>query len=338
MPRDDGSDLRRVFALKSFPDLDAMSLADIALLAQNAYEVFTPAGTVIARVDQPIEQVHFVVRGRFDLTRTGPTGRVTEHVDEHDVFGLVGALAGVPSRYDGVAAVDTWSLVLYADELTDLVEDHFMLLVAVLRALGRAMLDELLALPALAFPTFCSSAPALHPGPLGLSERILWLYHEPFGFGAGQIQPVAALARAAEEVAFPAGTKLWEAGAAADELIFVLSGKVHARRADGVGVDFGNGAPLGGLECLADLPRWYGATCTTDVRGLRIRPRDMFDVFEDHTDAGVRMVRAVALALDGLRSRQHGLGVMLPGATLSATVPVGPPSRSGPLPGLSERP
>jgi CRP-like cAMP-binding protein len=66
---------------------------------------------------------------------------------------------------------------------------------------------------------------------------------------------------------------------------------------------FGPSSSVGGIDSLAGLPRWYSARAGTDVVALRSDVENLLDVFEDHPDIGIEMLRVLARTLMTLQAR-----------------------------------
>ena len=301
--------------MRTFTGFEDLPLADINVLARAMSEVFLPAGTVVAQADVALDRVYLILRGHLAIDRSGllAAARKAEQqaplptdadqppllLGERSMYGLVSVLAQEPARANAFAHEDTWAYAIDAAVLFELLEEHFTLLLAMLAGLGRGVLAELNLLPRIEEPFACPELVIpVSPAPLGLGERIMLLFQQPLGLGAERIQPVAAMAQLAQELSLPEGAPLWNIGEPSDVLYFIISGTVEADRGDGTPFIVKSGMPVGGLECLAQLPRWFHATAKTPLRVLQLRTHDILDVFEDHTDAALGVTTALASLLE----------------------------------------
>ena len=115
-------------------------------------------------------------------------------------------------------------------------------------------------------------APRRAPTPereLDLVERIFFLRQAP-PFTRTSINALAELSRAVVEVRFEPGTVLWSEGFSSRGIFPVVSGLVHAASPRfGFEMGVGAGQPLGIVEALAQIPRWYEATVVEPTVVLR---------------------------------------------------------------------
>ena len=119
-------------------------------------------------------------------------------------------------------------------------------------------------------------------GELDLVERIFFLRHAP-PFRHSSIGALAELSRGLTQTRFPAGRELWANGDPATWALTVVSGEVSCQ-VPGRAEPFvaGPGFPLGGLESVATLPRWFRAEARGTVVGLQGQVEGLIDVFEDN--------------------------------------------------------
>jgi CRP-like cAMP-binding protein len=117
---------------------------------------------------------------------------------------------------------------------------------------------------------------------LDLVERIFFL-RQAAPFVHSSIDALAELSRGLVEVRYDPGTSLWQRGDPAQSIQMIVSGKVACTPADARSrFVLGAGAPLGGIESIAELPRWYDALTETRVVALSGDVEGLIDVFEDH--------------------------------------------------------
>ena len=117
-------------------------------------------------------------------------------------------------------------------------------------------------------------------GELDLVERIFFIRQGPI-FGRASINALAEVSRAMSEVQFEAGTPLWSDGDPSGWLLLLVDGTIRCTLGR-ESFRFGPGMPPGGLESLAEWPRWYTAVTETPVRALHGHMETLLDVFEDN--------------------------------------------------------
>lgn len=99
-------------------------------------------------------------------------------------------------------------------------------------------------------------------------ERVAVLRHvEMFSHAPGRV--LAGLARVLDEVDFPAGAVLMEAGAVEDWLFVLVEGEVEVTRQDRW-IRMGPGTTIGELDLLDPRGRSATITARTPVRALRL--------------------------------------------------------------------
>jgi CRP-like cAMP-binding protein len=303
--------LERMLHIKRIPMLAGLSNADVAILADAARERFFPKGAVVFRQGEPVGSVHFVVHGGLGTLRRG------------EQVGLVGPGGGVgglalfardPLGSQVVADTDTLTLELDADTVWELLEDRFSILHHLLRANSRRAIDLVTRLrldPTAGMPE--CPLERRDTGDIDLVDRILFLRRLSV-FERSSISGLADLGRAMAQVRFEAGTTLWQEGEAAPSVFLIRSGFVRARRAGGEEFRPGPGFPLGALEALGEVPRWYEAMTETPVVALQAHASALVDVFEDNFEMAMDYLAVIAQStlrvLDWTAAR--GEAVLLP--------------------------
>jgi CRP-like cAMP-binding protein len=289
--------LRRLLALRQFEVFSSVDLDELAFVAENLTDVTIPAG---ARLDPHPATLHFLVEGRLapDATSAKRASDLdTAGWGPRERFGWLEILARRPPP-PAVAVVESRSLALAAHDFFEVLEDSFGLLRAILRELAA----RLACTPAVAAPPL-SAELRLPSGPLSLVERLIVLRrHLPFI--GGNLQALSAIARAAEEVRWPAGTTIAREGEPAETASIVVAGtlreqRVLSSRGEGVSIDriVGPGQAWGSLETLGGLRHPATIEASTDVRALVCSGATILDILEDHTDLGLGMIAAFAGAL-----------------------------------------
>lgn len=122
-------------------------------------------------------------------------------------------------------------------------------------------------------------------------------------FSAGKPAGSAAtyLAQVMRDEVFPAGTALYRKGDAADELFFIVRGRVRQSVKGAPSWEFEGGAVIGLLDVLQDRLHARTAEAVTDVHALVLKADDYFDVLEDHFEFTRSSILSMADALHALR-------------------------------------
>ena len=131
-------------------------------------------------------------------------------------------------------------------------------------------------------------------------------------FAKARVEALADLAQETEEVRYPAGATLWKVGDSSDHALMLMSGVVRCQT-EGSSQNFGldPGSTVGGIDSLADEPRWFSAVAETDVRALRVGVEQLLDVIEDNIDMGIQLLRVLAIGLDQLQTLVEDKGQAL---------------------------
>jgi CRP-like cAMP-binding protein len=193
-----------------------------------------------------------------------------------------------------VADEDTLTLELDADTVWEALEDRFSILHHLLRANSRRSIDLITRFeldPAAGMPG-CPFEPR-DTGDIDLVDRILFLRRMSV-FERSSISALADLGRAMAQVRFEAGTTLWHEGEPGPGVFLIRSGFVRARSARGLEFRPGPGFPLGALEALGEVPRWYEAVTETPVVALQGHASALVDVFEDNFEMAMDYLAVIA--------------------------------------------
>jgi CRP-like cAMP-binding protein len=282
-----------MLSLKRIPMLAGLLPEDLTVVAEHGRERFFPKGSVLLREGEPIPALYAVLDGRVHLARKG---RVLGHVRSTGFVGGVGMFARDPEGLSAVAETDTLVLELEMDATLEIFEDHFSILHHVLREVCRWFLDLVARLPSPLyreiFPSF--DAPLAPTGDLDLVERIL-LLRQVSPFAHASVSALAELSRGMAEVSFPAGTRLWDERETSGTVLLLVSGTIECTARGGAAtIRSGPGAPLGGVESMAERPRWYTATTLTRATALQGSIEGLIDVFEDNFEMAMDYLAAMA--------------------------------------------
>jgi CRP-like cAMP-binding protein len=145
-------------------------------------------------------------------------------------------------------------------------------------------------------PPFPRVEGVLPPRDLDLVERILFL-RQTSAFSKSSINALAELSRGLSEVSFDPGVTLWREGEPSAGTLLLLSGRVRCTSESGVAFEAGPGIPLGSIDAVAGLPRWFHALTETRVVALHADREALIDVFEDNTDMAFDYLAVLAKAL-----------------------------------------
>jgi CRP-like cAMP-binding protein len=271
--------LERLLHLKRVPMLSGLSAADLAVVADAATERFLPAGSVVFREGEPVGSVHFVVAGALATFRRGlRVGRVGPGAG----VGGLAVFARDPLGSRVVADEDTLTLELDADAVSDVLDDHFPILNHILREISRRAIDLVVRFrldPTVGVPE--CPIDGGEDGGIDLVDRIFFLRRMTV-FQRASITALAELARSMAQVRFEPGTVLWREGEPAPSIFLVRSGWLRAQGSTGFRFRPGPGFPLGALEALGEVPRFYEAVAETPVVALQGPMNVLVDVFEDN--------------------------------------------------------
>lgn len=304
--------VERIIALRRFPGFVNLRPAEIAAIAAFAQEQLFPAGTAITKPGRPVQSIYFIVEGHVDYLEEGEPVR---RWGPHDVIGGMAAMTQDPAGQHFVAVEDVIAFEVGYDDMLDVFEDHFTILVAVLGGMSRAMLEARreLGLDGGYEPALAPEVPPHSLPHLTLVEKILFLRNMQ-DLGRHDVEVMAELARGATEWRYDAGTSLWRAGDSSDYYLFIVAGCVAGDvPAEGVTeqgaprpaqrIRLGANSPIGIMDAIAGVPRWYTAVAETDVVVLRVDVGDLIDILEDHTELAVKMLRRLASTVLELRRR-----------------------------------
>lgn len=296
--------LERLLYLKRAPLLAGLAASELLALAEAASERYVAKGSVLFREQDAASSLHLVVEGTLAHSRYGErlaTLGPGAGVGELPVL----ARSAMGSRAE--AETDALTLEIDADALAEVLEDRFQIVQYLLRELSRRALELVRRKrldPASVFPE--PSTGVIDGGGGDLVDRLLLLRRMPV-FERTSVTALAELARAMANVRYEAGTWLWHEGEPSERLALVTSGRVEASGTGGVSFTAGPGFPLGGLEAVAQAPRWFDARALTPVVALQAPTDVLVDLFEDNFEMAMdylALLAAAALRVESLGSLQ----------------------------------
>jgi CRP-like cAMP-binding protein len=197
---------------------------------------------------------------------------------------------------EAIAEQDTLVLELDADDVFEILEDRFTILHHIMREMAREIVKVAKRLPPGSQPPFPRVERLLPPRDLDLVERILFLRQSP-AFSRSSINALVELSRGLSEVSFDPGVTLWREGEPATGALLLLSGSVRCTSESGIAFETGPGVPLGSIDSVAELPRWFHALTETRVVALHADKEVLIDVFEDNTDMAFDYLAVLAKSL-----------------------------------------
>jgi CRP-like cAMP-binding protein len=287
--------LRRLYG--SEPRIPA---APLAALAAHVATVRIPAGTELHSPTEPVSDTYLVVEGELVVRYLG--GRPKPFGPQSGV-GILPALAKVDHGYHSWASRDSVALTLRIEDMLEVYEDHFELMHASLRALAREGIELRRQLrPHAGFSNVMLESPTCPVQPLDLVERVLCLRRN-FGLGHSHVDELAELARGASEVRYAAGTPLWAAGAPAESMLLMMCGSVRGHTPEGLDFQLGAGDIVGGVDMVAEQPRWFDATVQEDMVALSFNREGLIDLLEDQPELGFDFLKLMATTLLSLRAQ-----------------------------------
>ncbi len=290
-----GLHTERVVALRGFPGWAELSPGDLSVVAEHARDRFFPAGAVMVPESEPVRSVFLIVRGDVRVACAGHTAR---DVRSRTLVGHIPVLSRSSRRIVATAVTDVVALEVAADVLRDLLADNFVLLWSTLSELARMVISIHLELGEGAGFAGAKRREGLTPPPTLLDKLSLLLKSETFA--GARVESLADLAREATVVHLSDDTELWQAGDPATTMLLPLQGEVHATSMRGQQFTFGAGDSVGGLDVLAEQPRWYTARAAGSLTALEIDADALYDVMELHPDLALANLRGIATHVDDL--------------------------------------
>lgn len=305
MPSDEGGSrhFERLLHLRRLDSIGSLPAADLALVAEYAHERFFPGGSVLMRAGEPVPAIHFLVSGQVRVARHGRDLGVAR---QGAGIGSLALLAQDPEGVQAVAQGDALTLEIEADAVQEVFEDRFPILHHVLRDVSRRLAQAIQ-----------RHGPGLFPDPwqvplrvptrsLDLVERLVLLRAAP-PFARASLTTLADMARAMREVRFERGALLWSEGDRASHTLLLVDGVVRCRSRDGrLDFTFGPGAPVGTLDMVAEMPRFFEARAETPVLALHGRVEELIDVLEDNHRMAMEFLAALTRQLLVLLEKGYG--------------------------------
>jgi CRP-like cAMP-binding protein len=283
--------MERLLHMRKLPVLGSLLPGDLGLIAEQTRTRFFRSGDALLREGEPIGAVHIIVegvvqmrRGPNDLGQTAPGAGV----------GGLGFLARDEDGISAVAETDVITLELEGDTLDEILEDRFSILQHMLRETSRRLIDLWHQAPREALAAQVRMSAPGFEGELDLVERMLFL-RESLPFIRTSASALADLARNLVELDFAPGTVLWRRGEPSRQVQLLVKGQVACTAPiPGFVLEPVPGFPIGGLDAVAGVPRWYEAVCDGPVVTLSGDVETLFDLFEDNAGVAIAYLAQIA--------------------------------------------
>lgn len=300
LERADVSHIQSIHALRSLFSANSVSAAAVAALSAHATPVRITRGTRITADGRPSDVLYVVLEGELSTSRNGkPLGTFGPRA----AVGVLPMLARDAGGFTIEALSDTVALSLRAEDVLEVLEDHFDMLLAVMQGLAQEAVAVRQALPGSAgFAGELLTGVDAPSEPLDLVERLFYL-RQTFPLGHSHLDALAEIARASHELHYPAGTRLWVPGDRASHLLILVSGVVQGETATGAQFRFGPRDVVGSLDMVAQVPRWFEARVEEDVVALVHDRETLVDLWEDHPELGLDFLQMFSAALLSLREQ-----------------------------------
>lgn len=296
----DVSRIQSIHALRSLFGSQSVSTAAVAALAAHALPVRIGRGRRLSGEGQPSGMLYVILEGELATSRNG------KHLGSYGaraVVGVLPVLARETAGFTVAAKTDTVALALRAEDVLEVLEDHFDMMHAVMQGLAQEAVAVRQALGGSAgFQGDLLSGVECPTEPLDLVERLFYL-RQTFPLGHSHLDALAEIARASHEVHYPAGTRLWSPGDASSHLLILVCGVVRGTTLDGAEFRFGPRDVVGSLDMVAEVPRWFEAVAEDDVVALAHDRDTLADLWEDNPELGLDFLQLFASALLSLREQ-----------------------------------
>jgi CRP-like cAMP-binding protein len=255
----------------------------------------------------PLASMHLLLEGKLTLLRDG---KQVGEIAAPQTIGFLGILARANAPYDAIAHEDTRSLELSADALYELLEDHFSLFDASLRYLSERLVQELIELPEQALNIAPEPGEPIAGRAMDYVERIVFI-RSIRAFTSFNINALAVMTERMVEERHDAGVHLWSEGEPSNIIYTLVAGTLRGQTKSGKTFEYGRGAVVGGMECIARVPRWYALESATPVVLLRGRQEVFLDLLEENFPMAMDFVSFMAGFLQTLvdqRLKSGGAG------------------------------
>ncbi|HEX2874901.1 MAG TPA: cyclic nucleotide-binding domain-containing protein [Polyangiaceae bacterium] len=271
----DSERLKREILLRTmFP---SMPVAAHVRFIELLDEITVPPGEMLFNQGDPPDRFLFLIEGRVTMEREA--SRAWEFVPLA-VVGVIDAVLDRPRTRSCRALEPSRFLSLKMTDWFDMLEDNGQVARAAIRNFAMQLHGRWRKL-APRLPRASDTPPSLVPPGLETYDKILVLRRAASLRSAG-MQAIASLATVAEPVVLKQGETLFEPGAQADNLYFVVRGAIELTADEGFRYLHPRGDLVGGPAALCHALPEYRARATTDTVLLRVAEQDFYDQAEEH--------------------------------------------------------
>jgi CRP-like cAMP-binding protein len=280
----------RLLHLRAIP-VAAMLKPEVLHMIARYLEPRTFArGDRLMEYGAPLESMHHLLEGKLTLLREG---KEVGELAAPQTIGFLGIIGRANAAYDAIALEDTRTLELSVDALHELLEDHFSLFDATLRYLSERLVQELVELPQEALNIAAEPGEPIAGRAMDYVERIVFI-RTIRAFSSFNVNALAMMTERMVEERHDAGVHLWSEGEPSKFIHTLVSGTLRARTWSGKTFTYGRGAVVGGMECIARVPRWYSLESATPVVLLRGRQEVFLDLLEENFQMAMDFVSFMA--------------------------------------------
>jgi CRP-like cAMP-binding protein len=276
------TDSERRLALRGIVGFDRLAAEELAAIAQHARLRRFAAGATLERTGEERATVHVLVSGALAIERGGRAWPTPFAPPVLDLFWL--ARDSMPLTITTPEGALT--LELPTDELEEVLDEHFSIWLATVRALASWLLELRERAPA-------SRGVRRHAGKSrrmpAFTER-LSILGDGLALAGGHLETLARLAESAGEIHVAAGRALWTAGDAARSIVVPIEGALAGAPDDEPGA-------LGMLEILAERPRASTVEVVEPLVALAVDRESFLDVLEDHHEHARDVLALLAAAI-----------------------------------------
>jgi CRP-like cAMP-binding protein len=271
----DSERLKREILLRTmFP---SMPVAAHVRFIELLDEITVPPGEMVFNQGDPPDRFLFLIEGRVTMEREA--SRAWEFVPLA-VVGVIDAVLERARTRSCRTLEPSRFLSLKMTDWFDMLEDNGQVARAAIRNFAMQLHGRWRKL-APRLSRHSDAPPSLALPSLETYDKILVLRRAASLRSAG-MQAIASLATVAEPVVLKQGETLFEPGAQADNLYFVVRGAIELTAAEGFRYLHPRGDLVGGPAAFCHALPEYRARATTDTVLLRVSEQDFYDQAEEH--------------------------------------------------------
>jgi CRP-like cAMP-binding protein len=300
------SPLDRVLFLRSSPDFAMLDPSVLIAIASHTDELSYRASDEIYGESDSNRHLHFLVEGTVRATLAGKT---LFDITSPGAVGLMRVLARSPEPGAATALTDVVTLRIEIDNFLQVMEDHFHLVLGLIRNFSSLVSDVEARLEIAPGREVCIEC--IEPdtnSSLDLVQRLSRARQSTL-FKTANLTMLSELLRGVSESHVEPGEWLFRAGQQPDTLHLVFEGVVRIENPSASRVAFAGQGDLVALsEFCCDKPHSYGAVTETAVQLLRIDKVHYLDLLEDHFDHALDLLAVLAQRYLELREREHAGG------------------------------